>query len=251
MSTGKLVFAQLTAHLPLTAFRRCVARYKGDHKIKTFTCLEQLLVMIFAQLIFRTSLRGIEACFRAQPAKLYHMGVRSHVARNTLVNANVVRDQRIFTEFVQRLIAMARKLAANEALGVALSSTIYALDSTTSVVMRKSLYTSQTAFFLRLRTVQPGWICSNRRRQRSILARMSSARACQMKGLGSRFQVAMNSSIAPTKSGMLAKLPRRTALPVKSPNQRSTILSQLELVGMKCTLNRGCRANQRCTCGVL
>ena len=92
MSTGWLVFAQLTAHLPLTAFRRCVARYKGDHKIKSFTCLEQLLVMIFAQLSFRESLRDIESCFRAQPDKLYHMGLRPHVARNTLVNANAVRD---------------------------------------------------------------------------------------------------------------------------------------------------------------
>ena len=72
MNAGKLVFAQLTAHLPLTTFRRCVARYDGEHKTKSFTCLEQFLVMIFAQLTFRESLRDIEACLRAQPEKLYH-----------------------------------------------------------------------------------------------------------------------------------------------------------------------------------
>ena len=131
MNTGKLVFAQLTAHLPLTTFRRCVTRYKGDHKVKSFTCLEQLLVMIFAQLTFRESLRDIEACLRAQPDKLYHMGLRSQVARNTLANANAVRDWRIYAEFAQRLIAMARKLYANEPLGVELSNTVYALDSST------------------------------------------------------------------------------------------------------------------------
>jgi hypothetical protein len=131
VNTGKLVFAQLTAHLPLTTFRRCVARYEGEHKVKSFTCLEQFLVMVFAQLTFRESLRDIEACLRAQPDKLYHMGLRSQVARNTLANANAVRDWRIYAEFAQRLIAMARKLYANEPLGVELSNTVYALDSTT------------------------------------------------------------------------------------------------------------------------
>ena len=131
MDTGKLVFAQLTAHLPLTTFRRCVARYKGDHKVKSLTCLEQLLVMIFAQLTFRESLSDIEACLRAQTDKLYHMGLLAQVARNTLANANAMRDWRIYAEFAQRLIAMARKLYANEPLGVELSNTVYALDSTT------------------------------------------------------------------------------------------------------------------------
>ena len=131
MNTGKLVFAQLTAHLPLTTFRRCVARYDGEHKVKRFSCLEQLLIMVFAQLTFRESLRDIEACLRAQPDKLYHMGIRSAVARNTLANANAVRDWRIYAEFAQRLIGMARKLYAHEPLGVEISETIYALDSTT------------------------------------------------------------------------------------------------------------------------
>ena len=131
MDTGKLVFAQLTAHLPLTTFRRCVARYKGDHKVKSFTYLEHLLVMIFAQLTFRESLSDIEACLRAQTDKLDHMGLLAQVARNTLANANAMRDWRIYAEFAQRLIAMARKLYANEPLGVELSNTVYALDSTT------------------------------------------------------------------------------------------------------------------------
>ena len=131
MNDGKLVFAQLTAHLPLTTFRRCVARYKGEHKVKSFTCLEQFLIMLFAQLTFRESLRDIQACLRVQPGKLYHMGLRSQVARNTLANANAVRDWRIYAEFAQRLITMARKLYANEPLGVELSNTVYALDSTT------------------------------------------------------------------------------------------------------------------------
>lgn len=131
MNVGKLVFAQLMAHLPLTTFRRCVARYDGEHKVKRFSCLEQFLIMVFAQLTFRESLRDIEACLRAQPDKLYHMGIRSTVARNTLANANAVRNWRIYAEFAQRLISMARKLYANEPLGVQISDTVYALDSTT------------------------------------------------------------------------------------------------------------------------
>ena len=131
MHTGKLVFAQLMEHLPLTTFRRCVAHYGGHHKIKRFTCLDQYLSMAFAQLTFRESLRDIEACLRAQSAKLYHLGIRSIVSRNTLANANATRDWRIYCEFAQRLIAMARRLYANEPFGVDLKDTIYALDATT------------------------------------------------------------------------------------------------------------------------
>jgi hypothetical protein len=131
MNTGKLVFAQVMAHLPLTTFRRCVARYDGDHKVKHFTCLDQYLCMAFAQLTYRESLRDIEACLRSQPAKLYHMGFRSMVARNTLANANSVRDWRIYADFAQSLISIARKLYAEEPFGVDLSNTVYALDATT------------------------------------------------------------------------------------------------------------------------
>ena len=131
MHTGKLVFAQLMEHLPLTTFRRCVAHYGGHHKIKRFTCLDQYLSMAFAQLTFRESLRDIEACLRAQSSKLYHLGIRSIVSRNTLANANATRDWRIYCEFAQRLIAMARRLYANEPFGVDLKDTVYALDATT------------------------------------------------------------------------------------------------------------------------
>jgi len=131
MNTGKLVFAQVMAHLPLTTFRRCVARYDGEHKIKHFTCLDHYLCMAFAQLTYRESLRDIEACLRSQVAKLYHMGFRSPVARNTLANANAVRDWRIYADFAQSLISIARKLYVNEPFGVDLSNTVYALDATT------------------------------------------------------------------------------------------------------------------------
>jgi hypothetical protein len=131
MFTGKLVFAQLIEHLPLHTFRRCVARYGGQHKVKSFSCLDQLLVMMFAQLTFRESLRDIEACLRAQPEKIYHMGIRGGMARNTLANANATRDWRIYADFAQRLIRTARDLYANQPLGVQLDNTVYALDSTT------------------------------------------------------------------------------------------------------------------------
>jgi hypothetical protein len=131
MHTGKLVFAQLTEHLPLTTFRRCVAAYGGEHKIKSFTCLEQFLCLAFAQLTYRESLRDIEACLRAQREKLYHMGIRSRISRSTLADANEVRDWRIYADFAHRLIGMARKLYLDEPFGVDLKETVYALDTTT------------------------------------------------------------------------------------------------------------------------
>ncbi len=131
MNQGKVVFAQITQHLPLTTFRRCVARYGGEHKVKSFSCLDQYLCMAFAQLTFRESLRDIEACLRAQIAKLYHMGIRARVSRSTLADANEVRDWRIYAEFAQRLIGIARGLYIDEPFGVELKETVYALDSTT------------------------------------------------------------------------------------------------------------------------
>ena len=131
MNQGTLVFAQLTQHLPLTTFRRCVARYRGEHKVKTFSCLDQFLCMAFAQLTYRESLRDIEACLRAQRNKLYHLGIRSVVSRNTLANANATRDWRIYADFAQSLIGIARKLYADEPFGVDLKESVYALDTTT------------------------------------------------------------------------------------------------------------------------
>ena len=131
MNLGKLVFAQITQHLPLTTFRRCVARYGGEHKVKTFSCLDQYLCMAFAQLTYRESLRDIEACLRAQAGKCYHMGIKSQVSRSTLADANEVRDWRIYAEFAQSLIGIARRLYANEPFGVDLKETVYALDAST------------------------------------------------------------------------------------------------------------------------
>ncbi len=130
MNTGKLVFAQVMSHLPLTTFRRCVARYDGEHKVKHFTCLDQFLCMAFAQLTYRESLRDIEACLRSQSAKLYHMGFRSTMSRNTLANANAIRDWRIYADFAQSLIGIARPLYVDEPFGVDLSETVYALEAT-------------------------------------------------------------------------------------------------------------------------
>jgi len=131
MNQGRLVFAQLMSHLPLSTFRRCVARYQGEFKVQSFSCLDQFLCMAFAQLTYRESLRDIEACLRAQQCKLYHLGIRSTVARNTLANANAVRDWRIYADFAQRLITMARALYAQDSFAVDLQETVYALDTTT------------------------------------------------------------------------------------------------------------------------
>ncbi len=131
MHTGKLVFAQMMDFLPLQQFRRCVARYRGTYKVKSFSCLDQFLCMAFAQLTCRESLRDIEACLRSVRSKLYHMGIRSTVSRNTLAHANETRDWRIYADFAQTLIHAARKLYADEEFGVELDETVYALDSTT------------------------------------------------------------------------------------------------------------------------
>src|SRR6202790_364059 len=131
MNLGKFVFAQVMEHLPLHAFHRCVVRYSGEHKVKRFSCLDQYLSMAFAQLTYRESLRDIEASLRAQTAKLYHLGIRGNVSRNTLANANATRDWRIYASFAERLIGIARGLYAEEPFGVDLAQTVYALDATT------------------------------------------------------------------------------------------------------------------------
>jgi hypothetical protein len=130
MYEGKLVFAQVMEHLPLHSFRRIVIRYAGERKVKSFSCLDQFLCMAFAQLTFRESLRDIEACLRAQRSKLYHLGMRSMVARNTLANANAVRPWQIYADFAQSLIAIARPLYVDEPFGVDLKESVYALDTT-------------------------------------------------------------------------------------------------------------------------
>jgi hypothetical protein len=131
MNSGKSIFAQLMDFLPSKAFRRCVKRYQGDYKLKTFSCWDQFLCMAFAQLTYRESLRDIEACLRAQQTKLYHLGIRGQVSRNTLAHANSVRDWRIYADFAQVLITRARVLYADDNFGVELAQTVYALDATT------------------------------------------------------------------------------------------------------------------------
>jgi hypothetical protein len=131
MNTGQTVFAQLMEFIPHYQFQLCVDRYHGHRYVKEFSCWDQFLCLAFAQLTYRTSLRDIEACLRAQQPKLYHMGFRGRVSRATLADANEIRDWRIYADFAQVLIAMARDLYRDESFGVELSETVYAFDSTT------------------------------------------------------------------------------------------------------------------------
>jgi hypothetical protein len=131
MHVGKLVFAQLMEHLPWKTFGRIVERYGGDHRVREFSCAHQFRCMAFAQLTYRESLRDLATCLRAQSAKLYHLGLRGTIARSTLADANEARDWRIYAEFAQHLIRIARRLYVEEPFGVDLKETVYALDSTT------------------------------------------------------------------------------------------------------------------------
>jgi len=131
VNSGKTIFSQLMDFLPSQDFRRCVDRYNGNYKLQSFSCWDQFLCMAFAQLTYRESLRDIEACLRSAGSKLYHMGIRGRVSRNTLANANQVRDWRIYADFAQILISTARRLYVDDSFGVELNQTVYALDSTT------------------------------------------------------------------------------------------------------------------------
>jgi hypothetical protein len=131
VNPGRTIFSQLIQHLPEKEFQKCVARYKGDSNFRGFSCWDQLLAMAFAQLTYRESLRDIESCLRALQSKLYHMGFRGKVSRSTLADANESHDWRIFAEFAQVLIGIARPLHAQDPIGVDLDQSLYALDSTT------------------------------------------------------------------------------------------------------------------------
>ena len=131
MNLGRTVFSQLVNFLRIYQFQTCVDRYQGNRYVKEFSCWDQFLCLAFAQLTYRESLRDIEACLRAQQPKLYHMGFRGQVSRNTLAHANEHRDWRIYADFAQLLIATARDLYRDEPFGVELSETVYAFDSTT------------------------------------------------------------------------------------------------------------------------
>jgi len=131
MNVGKTAFAQLMDFLPQYEFQKCVERYKGNYKIKSFSCWDQFLCMSFAQLTYRESLRDIQACLRSNQQKLYHMGFRGNISRNTLAHANQVRDWRIYADFAHVLIGQARILYAQEDFGIQLEQTVYAFDATT------------------------------------------------------------------------------------------------------------------------
>ncbi len=131
MNTGRTIFSQVMDFLPHWEFRKCVKRYQGDCKIQKFSCMDQFLCMAFAQLTYRESLRDIEVCLRGNLHKLYHMGIRSRVARSTLADANESRDWRIYADFAQILISIAKDLYAKEDFGINLQAEVYALDSTT------------------------------------------------------------------------------------------------------------------------
>jgi hypothetical protein len=131
VNSGRTVFSQLIQHLPEKEFQKCVARHNGDSNFRGFSCWDQLLAMAFAQLTYRESLRDIESCLRALGSKLYHMGFRGKVSRSTLADANESHDWRIFAEFAQVLIGIARPLHAHDPIGVDLDQSLYALDSTT------------------------------------------------------------------------------------------------------------------------
>jgi hypothetical protein len=131
MNQGRTVFSQLISFLPDREFRRCVERYQGDIRLRGFSCWDQYLAMAFAQLTYRESLRDIEACLRSMQSKLYHLGFRGKVARSTLADANESHDWRIFADFAQVLIGIARPLHARDPIGIDLDQSLYALDSTT------------------------------------------------------------------------------------------------------------------------
>lgn len=131
MHAGRIIFAQLMDFLPTHEFNRCVRRYRGNHKVRRFSCRDQFLCMAFAQLTARESLRDIETCLRSMKHKLFHAGFRATVARNTLAKANENRHWRIYADLATVLIAQARRLYAGETFAVDLDQTVYAFDSTT------------------------------------------------------------------------------------------------------------------------
>jgi transposase len=131
MNSGQTVFSQVMTWIPLYEFHKCVARYNGDYRARTFTCLDQFFCMAFAQLTYRESLRDIETCLRTFKSQLYHAGIRGNMSRNTLAHANEIRNWRMYADLAHVLIAKARRLYAQDNFGVALMNTAYAFDSTT------------------------------------------------------------------------------------------------------------------------
>lgn len=131
MNTDRIIFSQIMDFIPKHQFNQCVRRYRGNYRLRTFSCFDQFLCMAFAQLLFKESLRDIEICLRAMKPKLYHAGFRGHIAKSTLADANEKRPWQIYADFAQILIAKARTLYRDDSFGIDLKNTTYALDSTT------------------------------------------------------------------------------------------------------------------------
>ena len=131
MFSGEYIFSQVMDHLPMHTFRKCVDQYSGNRYVKSFNCFDQFLCMAFGQLTHRESLRDIEICLRAHKSKLYHIGIRGGISRNTFSNANKTRDWRIYADFAHALIKIARPLYSREDLGLEMKNTVYALDAST------------------------------------------------------------------------------------------------------------------------
>ena len=131
MNTGKTVFAQILEHLPRYEFDKFVEKYKGNHRVRRFSCYDQFLCLAYSQLTYRESLRDIETCLNSHHEKLYHIGFRGQISRSTMADAGEMRDYRIYQDFAYHLISIARKLYQNECLAIDLAYSLYAFDSTT------------------------------------------------------------------------------------------------------------------------
>jgi hypothetical protein len=131
MNSGKTVFAQLMDFIPAHEFRGCVARYRGQYRARSFSSWDQFLCIAFARLTYRESLRDIETWPRALGGKLCHLGIRGHISRSRLADANEPRDWHIFADLARALITTARPLYAGDPLGVEREETAYALNCTT------------------------------------------------------------------------------------------------------------------------
>jgi len=131
LNKGQTVLTEIMSYLPRHIFRKCVNKYQGNYKVRSFSCWEQFLVMAFSQLTYRESLRDIETCLRAMKNKLHHIGIQSNISRSTIADANEKRDYRIYADFALILINEAKELYKDEKLFGELNAAIYALDSTT------------------------------------------------------------------------------------------------------------------------
>ena len=160
MNPGRSIFAQLMNFLPRHEFNKCVRQYRGHFRVRDFSCFDQFLCMAFAQLTFRESLQDIEACLRAMGPKLYHAGFRGKVSRSTLADANEHRDWRIYADFAQALIRIARPLYADEDLGLELDNTVYALDASPSTCASRSFPGRTSAEPRRRSSFTRCWTCA-------------------------------------------------------------------------------------------